>query len=297
MDVFYARAGLLSADGRCRAFDAKARGIVRGEGVGLLVLKRLSRAVADGDRIHAVIRGSAVNQDGRSNGLTSPSRWSQEEVLRTAYRRANVIPGHVSYVETHGTGTLIGDPIETAALGAVMNEGRAPGRSCAIGSVKTNLGHLESAAGVASLLKAVLSLSNRTLAPSLNFEAPNPYARLEERNLRVSTRTQPWPEDDKSAVAGVSSFGMGGTNAHVVLAAADAPSRPRRQTPRASLVPMSAQSGAALDAVQRSYAELLSAERVALVDAAHSAGVRRDHHDLRRAVVGLVRRGGSSAAT
>ncbi len=169
MDVFYARAGLLSEDGRCRAFDASACGIVRGEGVGLLVLKRLSRARADGDRVHAVILGSAVNQDGHSNGLTSPSRWSQEEVLRTAYRRARCAPSSVPYIEAHGTGTLIGDPIELAALGAVLSQGRAAGQLCAIGSVKTNLGHLESAAGVAGLIKAVLSLEHRTLTPSLHF--------------------------------------------------------------------------------------------------------------------------------
>ena len=221
MDVFYARAGLLAADGRCRAFDANASGIVRGEGAGLLVLKRLSRARADGDRIRAVILGSAVNQDGRSNGLTSPSRWSQEEVLRAAYRRANVPAGSVSYVETHGTGTVIGDPIEAAALGAVMGEGRASDRPCVIGSVKTNLGHLESAAGVASLMKAVLSLSHRTLLPSLHFAAPNPYAKLADRNLRVSTHVAPWPEGCPP-IAGVSSFGMGGTNAHLVIGGVDA---------------------------------------------------------------------------
>lgn len=287
MDVFYARAGLLSGDGRCRAFDAKARGIVRGEGVGLLVLKRLSRARADGDRIHALILGSAVNQDGRSNGLTSPSRWSQEDVLRTAYRRAGVAPSRVSYLEAHGTGTLIGDPIETAALGAVMGEGRTADRPCAIGSVKTNLGHLESAAGVASVIKSVLSLSHRTLAPSLHFEAPNPYARLEERGLQVSTHLRPWPEsDDGSVVTGVSSFGMGGTNAHVVLAAVDAPPvRVSRPLARVLLVPISAHSVAALDVLQQRYAELVASGELELVDLAHSSGVRRDHYDHRRAIL------------
>ncbi len=283
MDVFYARAGLLSADGRCRAFDASARGIVRGEGVGLVVLKRLSRARADGDHIHAVILGSAVNQDGRSNGLTSPSRWSQEEVLRTAYRRAGVAPSSVPYIEAHGTGTLIGDPIEMAALGAVLGEGRALGQSCAIGSVKTNLGHLESAAGVASLLKVVLSLERRTLAPSLNFETPNPYLCLNESRLRVQTRTEPWP--DAEFVAGVSSFGMGGTNVHVVLGAVDLPEASRTLTERACLIPISARSVPAVDALEVRYAELLSSHGVALGDVAHSAAMRRDHHDHRRARV------------
>ncbi len=288
MDVFYGRAGLLATDGRCRAFDAGARGIVRGEGVGLLVLKRLSRALADGDRVHAVIRGSAVNQDGRSNGLTSPSRWSQEEVLRTAYRRAGVTPSDVSYIEAHGTGTLIGDPIEVAALGAVVGEGRVHGRSCAIGSVKTNLGHLESAAGVASLMKAVLSLEHRTLAPSLNFETPNPYLRLDERGLHVQARAAPWPDGER--VAGVSSFGMGGTNAHIVLAASDAPATARKLSPRASLIPISARSVAALDVLEHRTREVLASAVVELVDLAHTAATRRDHHDHRRAIVVLPSR-------
>jgi thioester reductase-like protein len=283
MDVFYARAGLLSTDGRCRAFDASARGIVRGEGVGLVVLKRLSRALADGDRIHAVILGSAVNQDGRSNGLTSPNRFSQEEVLRTAYQRAGVIPNRVRYVETHGTGTLIGDPIETAALGAVLSEGRAPAEPCAIGSVKTNLGHLESAAGVASFIKAVLSLENRYLVPSLHFATPNPYLHLEERGLRVQTQPEAWP--DGATVTGVSSFGMGGTNAHIVLEAVAAQGTTRQLSRRASLIPISARSVAALEVLQRRSTELLSSGKVALEDLAHSTGSRRDHHDHRSAVV------------
>ena len=283
MDVFYARAGLLSTDGRCRAFDASARGIVRGEGVGLVVLKRLSRALADGDRVHAVILGSAVNQDGRSNGLTSPNRFSQEEVLRTAYRRAGVIPNRVRYVETHGTGTLIGDPIEAAALGAVLSEGRAPAQPCAIGSVKTNLGHLESAAGVASFIKAVLSLENRYLVPSLHFASPNPYLLLEERGLRVQTQPAAWP--DGATVTGVSSFGMGGTNAHIVLEAVAAPGTTRQLARRASLIPISARNLAALEVLQRRTTELLSSGKVALEDLAHSAGSRRDHHDHRSAVV------------
>jgi 3-oxoacyl-(acyl-carrier-protein) synthase len=281
MDVFYARAGLLSREARCRAFDASAGGIVRGEGCGLVVLKRLSRAVADGDRIHAVIRGSAVNQDGRSNGLTSPSRWSQEAVLRTAYQRAGVVPSRVAYVEAHGTGTLIGDPIETSALGAVMNEGReAP---CAIGSVKTNLGHLESAAGVASLIKTALSLRNRALVPSLHFERENPYVRFAERGLRVPTTTQPWAGE---LIAGVSSFGMGGTNAHVVVGAADDAPSIRKVSRSASLIPISARTTSALDVIEaRTVAQLATHEPI---DIAHSAGTRRDHHDHRRALLALA---------
>jgi thioester reductase-like protein len=286
MDVFYARAQLLSADGQCRAFDARARGIVRGEGCGMLVLKRLSRAVADGDRLHALIAGSAVNQDGRSNGLTSPSRWSQEDVLRTAYRRADVAPSSVAFIEAHGTGTLIGDPIEAAALGAVVGAGRPPDRPCLLGSVKSNFGHLESAAGIAGLIKSVLALSHGTIPPSLHFESPNPYARLAERGLEVPTATRRLPRDGARTFAGVSSFGMGGTNAHVVLASTEVPvPRPTRAGAAAVLVPISAASVPALDALQARYAELLAAERVDLIDLAYTASVRRDHHDLRRAIV------------
>ncbi|HTL34798.1 MAG TPA: beta-ketoacyl synthase N-terminal-like domain-containing protein, partial [Kofleriaceae bacterium] len=283
MDVFYGRAGLLSADGHCRAFDANARGIVRGEGCGILVLKRLSRAQADGDRIHALVLGSAVNQDGRSNGLTSPSRWSQEEVLRSAYRRAGVAPGSVAYIEAHGTGTLIGDPIEAAALGAVVGEGRTS--PCLLGSVKSNLGHLESAAGVASVIKSVLALTHGTIPPSLHYTVPNPYARLAERALEVATEPRPLPRKTEPTITGVSSFGMGGTNAHIVLASAEA--RPRAATDGEGpiLVPLSAASAPALDALQARYADLLESGACSLTDLAYSASLCRDHYDLRCAVV------------
>src|SRR6185369_1296096 len=157
-------------------------------------------------------------------------------------------------------------------------------RSCVLGSVKTNLGHLESAAGVASFVKALLSLRHRTIAPSLNFDTPNPYLRLDERRLRVATRTEPWPSDGE-LVAGVSSFGMGGTNAHIVLGAVDAPETSRSLAERACVIPISARSVPALDALERRYTELLSSPGFTLADVAHSAGARRDHHDHRRAMV------------
>src|SRR5207237_950591 len=157
------------------AFDARANGYVRGEGVGMVVLKRLADAQEAGDRIYAVIRGGAVNQDGRTNGLTAPNRWAQEAVLRDAYKSADISPAGVQYVEAHGTGTLLGDPIEAKSLGAVLAEGRSPNQPCAIGSVKTNIGHLEAAAGVAGLIKVALSLQQREIPPSLHFETPNPH--------------------------------------------------------------------------------------------------------------------------
>nr|WP_236576153.1 type I polyketide synthase [Streptomyces sp. HF10] len=214
-----AKFGGLSPDGRCFTFDARANGYVRGEGGGIVVLKPLARAVADGDPVYCVIRGSAVNNDGGGDGLTVPLRSGQEQVLRLAYERAGIDPAHVGYVELHGTGTKVGDPVEAAALGAVLGTGREPGDPLRVGSAKTNVGHLEGAAGITGLLKAALALHHRELPASLNFETPNPAIPLDRLNLRVQTEHSTWaPEDGRPLLAGVSSFGMGGTNCHVVLA-------------------------------------------------------------------------------
>ncbi|MER6128475.1 type I polyketide synthase, partial [Streptomyces sp. NPDC001795] len=209
--------GALSPDGRCYTFDDRANGYVRGEGGALVLLKPLARALADGDRIHCVIRGSATNNDGGGDGLTAPLREAQEDVLRLAYRQADVNPADVQYVELHGTGTRLGDPIEAAALGTVVGRARTDSSPLLVGSVKTNIGHLEGAAGIAGLLKTVLSLSHGRIPASLNFENPNPAIPLDDLNLRVATAHQPWPHQDGPRRAGVSSFGMGGTNCHVVL--------------------------------------------------------------------------------
>lgn len=215
----FARAGGLAADGRCKAFDAAADGVVRGEGCGVVVLKRLSDARRDGDRVLSVIRGSAVNSDGRSNGLMAPNPASQKELLHTAYRRADLDETVVDYVEAHGTGTLLGDPIEAEALGEVLGAQREPGRPLLIGSVKTNIGHLESAAGVIGLIKVVLSMRGGALPPSLHYDEANPYIPFEQARLQVVDRLRTWPEYSGIARAGVSGFGFGGTNAHVVLEA------------------------------------------------------------------------------
>ncbi|MFG2608530.1 type I polyketide synthase, partial [Streptomyces sp. NPDC048514] len=210
--------GALSPDGRCYTFDARANGYVRGEGGALVVLKPLSRALADGDRIHCLIQGSAMNNDGGGLSLTTPDPAGQEEVLREAYRVSGVHPAEVQYVELHGTGTKVGDPVEAAALGAVIGAGRPAGGPLRVGSAKTNVGHLEGAAGITGLLKAVLSIRHRQLPPSLNFEKPGPAVPLDALNLRVQTELEAWtPPDGKSLLAGVSSFGMGGTNCHMVL--------------------------------------------------------------------------------
>ena len=221
---------ILSKDAHCRAFDEKASGIVGGEGVGAVVLKTLKRAEADGDNIHAIIKGSAVNNDGtRRVGFAAPSPDGQAEVVAGALRVARVEPQTISYVETHGTGTHLGDPIEIDGLcrGFAAAGTSPPPGSCRIGSVKTNVGHLDSAAGIVSLLKTVLSLKHRHIPPSLHFERPNPELKLEETPFAVNATLTPWPEGDGPRRAGVSSFGTGGTNIHVILE--EAP--PRLQAP------------------------------------------------------------------
>jgi acyl transferase domain-containing protein len=216
LGLVYGQLGLAAPDGRCKPFSADADGIGRSDGLGLVVLRRLADAVADGQRIYAVIRGTAVNQDGRSNGVTAPNRWSQQQVISTAYRRAGVTPGQVRFIEAHGTGTVLGDAIEAAALGTVHGVPRE--EPCAIGSVKGNLGHTEGAAGIAGLIKTALALHHRIVPASRFADRENPQLRLAERGLRLLKSPLRLPSGE--TVAGVSSFGMGGTNAHAVLATA-----------------------------------------------------------------------------
>ncbi len=285
----FTKAGVMAPDGRCKTFDSGANGYVRSEGAGLVVLKPLSRAIADKDTIYGVIRGSAVNQDGRSNGLMAPNRLAQEEVLREAYRRAGVSPGDVQYVEAHGTGTLLGDPIEARALGRVLADGRAPGQLCAIGSVKTNIGHCEAAAGVAGLIKVALALKHSEIPASLHFQEPNPHIPFDELPIRVQTKPGPWSADSGPALAGVSSFGFGGTNAHVVLQQApESRSKNREASPSKScyLLPLSARSPEALQAVARTYQQFLASSEISLHDICYSASARRGHHDYRLSVTG-----------
>ncbi|WP_172387678.1 SDR family NAD(P)-dependent oxidoreductase [Streptomyces sp. MNP-20] len=268
-----ARFGGLSPDGRCFTFDERANGFVRGEGGGVLVLKPLADALADGDDVYCVLNGGAMNNDGAGEGdhagLTVPSASAQEEVVRQAYRRAGVALRGVQYVELHGSGTRVGDPIEAAALGAALGHARQPDAPLAVGSVKSNIGHLEGAGGIAGLLKVVLSIHHRQLPPSLHFTAPPADIPLDELRLRVQTELTPWPEPDKPLVAGVSSFGMGGTNCHLVVSeppAADAATGPtaapaaapaveERPAPAALAWPLSARTPEALRA---QAAQLLS---------------------------------------
>lgn len=291
--ISYSKLGAVAPDGRCKVFDARANGIVRSEGAGVVVLKPLSRALADGDPIYAIIRGSAVNNDGRTNGLTAPSRQAQEAVLREAYRQAGLSASQVQYVEAHGTGTSLGDPIEANALGAVLNIDRPPGRRCALGSVKANIGHLEAAAGIAGLIKVVLMMKHRMLPPSLHFGEPNPHIPFEDLALRVVPTLEAWPNDAGPLIAGVSAFGFGGTNAHVVLQ--EAPNVPVAYQPngpppdRAYLLPVSAHSPEALKDLVRAYQDSLATQAshaiMSLHDVCYTVGVRRSHHDCRLALV------------
>lgn len=223
--VALSRWGMLSPTGDCRAFDADADGIVRGEGAGAVLLKRLTDAIADGDQIIAVLRGSSVLQDGRSQGLTAPSTLAQRDVISEALSRSGVAAAQVSYVETHGTGTVLGDPIELDALSMVYGSG--PGR-CALGSVKTNMGHLEAAAGIAGLIKAVLAVHHGSIPPNLHFRRWNPAIDPEPSRFFVPTEVTAWPDGPGPRTAAVSSFGFGGTNAHVIVEQAPAGIRPPR---------------------------------------------------------------------
>jgi amino acid adenylation domain-containing protein len=286
--VAMCRLRALAPDARCRSFDAGADGYVRGEGGGLVVLKRLSDALAAGDRIHAVIRGAAVNHDGRSSGMTVPNAAAQQAVLRAALADAGIEPAEVGYLEAHGTGTSLGDPIELRAAAAVFGRGRAPGDPLAIGSVKTNFGHLEAAAGIAGLLKLLLSLEHGEIPPHLHFEQPTPHVDWDELPLVVPTQRTPWPRRERPRIAGVSSFGFSGTNAHILVEEAPvraAANRSRRERPT-HLLPLSAKSAEALHALAMRYRDHLARGGDAIADLCHTAGAGRSHFEHRLALLG-----------
>ncbi|HEY5833186.1 type I polyketide synthase, partial [Streptomyces sp.] len=282
--------GALSPTGRTYTFDERANGYVRGEGGGLVVLKTLRQALADGDRVHAVIRGGAVNNDGGGDNLTAPRGAAQEDVLRLAYQRAGVDPAAVRFVELHGTGTPLGDPVEAAALGAVLGHGSGRPATAPLltGSVKPSIGHLEGAAGIAGLIKAVLCLREHTLVPSLNFRSPNPAIALDDLRLAVNDRLRPLDAPDGAPLlAGLSSFGMGGTNCHLVLSdwtpAPDAEPDPARLTPARTVaaptpVPVSGRTAAALGAQAGALRDHLDAHPgQGLDDVVHSLATTRSH--------------------
>ena len=290
IQMSFCKAGLLSPDGRCKSFDAAADGYVRSEGAGAVLLKPLAAAQAAGDPIYAVIHGTAVNSDGRSNGMVAPNAKAQMACVRAAFAKAGIDPAATQYVEAHGTGTRQGDPIELRALGTVLGEGRPDGETCRVGSVKTNLGHSETAAGITGLIKAALCIAKRQLPPSLHCRTPNPAIDFAGLKLQVQQSLEPFPHPDRATVVGVSSFGFGGTNAHVVLADAPQQRAPMRFGARMplQLLTLSARTPEALAQMARDLGELLQAQpTLKLADLAASANVGRS--GFRQRAVLLVR--------
>jgi len=288
--IAFSRAHMLAPDGRCKTFDASADGYVRGEGCGVIVVKRLADAIRDGDRIRAVIRGSAVNQDGASGGLTVPNGVAQQRVITEALKRAGVAPGDVGYLEAHGTGTSLGDPIEVQAAGAVLGKGRDAAHPLLIGSVKTNIGHLEAAAGMAGLIKIILSLEHEVLPKHLNFENPSPHIPWDQLPVRVVDEAIAWERGDRPRIAGVSSFGFSGTNAHVIVEEAPKPDPAVASQPsddgRPMVLPLSARTATALVQSADQYRSWLIAHPEAtLTDVCLTAGAGRSHFEHRAALV------------
>jgi amino acid adenylation domain-containing protein/non-ribosomal peptide synthase protein (TIGR01720 family) len=274
----------LAADGRSRSFDDAASGYGRGEGCGLLLLKRLEDARRDGDPVQALLAGSAVNHDGRSNGLTAPNGLAQQAVIRAALADAGLPPEAIGYVEAHGTGTQLGDPIEFGALDAVFGQ-RAPGDELRIGSVKTNIGHTEAAAGVAGVIKAILSLRHGTLPPSLHFNTPNRHIDWAAASIRVVDAPSAWPRAERPRVAGVSSFGLSGTNAHVIVAEAPQP-EPQPPGGLVHVLPLSAQTDAALAELAASWRARLECAAEAELDGLCAVAGRRTALRERMVAVG-----------
>ncbi|WP_082753651.1 type I polyketide synthase [Mycobacterium sp. NAZ190054] len=302
------QAEAMSPTGRCHAFDAAADGFVRGEGCGVAVLKRLSDALRDGDRVLAVIRGSAVNQDGRSNGLMAPNPSAQMAVLRSAYAAAGVDPREVDYVEAHGTGTLLGDPIEARALGTVLGKGRPADAPLLLGAVKSNLGHLEAAAGIAGFAKAVLALQHNTIPANLGYENPNPHIPFEKLRLKVVAEHTDWAPAGRPRRAGVSSFGFGGTNAHVVIEQAPVlPPAPGDEPAAVTTLVVSGKTPERIASQAQMLADWMAGDgaEVPLAEIAHTLNHHRTRHnkfasvaarDRDQAIAGLLALAGGQSA-
>jgi acyl transferase domain-containing protein/thioesterase domain-containing protein/acyl carrier protein len=284
--IAFSRMSMLSPDGRCKAFDASANGFVRAEGVGAIILKPLSAAQRDGERIYALVRATGINQDGRTSGLTVPSGPAQETLIRQACTAAGIDPTQISYVEAHGTGTAIGDPIEARSLGAVIGAGRR--EPCLIGSVKSNIGHLEAASGIASLIKVALILKHRQIPPSLHCTPPNPAIAFESLNLRVVRELEAFPQGHDRMLAAVNAFGFGGANAHVILESAPTSDPPgvARLPSRPQLLPISAHSGAALHALAARYLTQLEDPATEVHAVCAAAATRRSELAHRLCVLG-----------
>jgi acyl transferase domain-containing protein/acyl carrier protein len=288
--IGFCKASMLSPRGRCHTFDAGADGYVRGEGVGMVVLKPLAQALSDKDCIYGLIRGTGINQDGRTPGLHYPGRAAQEALLHQVYSEAGIAPHQVLYVEAHGTGTIVGDAVECQALGNVLGEGRAEGQPLRVGSVKTNIGHLEGASGMAGLIKAALILKHHQIPKNLHFEQPNSEIPFTQLRLQVQQNHEVLAAQTDPLIIGVNSFGFGGANAHVILQEHLPLQEKERDAipanPETYLIPLSTRSPAALQALAECYLEVLrSPEAPALRDLCYTASMRRDHHAHRLALV------------
>lgn len=296
MNVRLCKAKMIATDGRCKTFDSSADGFGRSEGCGVLVLKRLSQALADGNNIVALIRGSAVNQDGSSSGLTVPNGLAQQAVVRQALANAGLEPHQVSYIETHGTGTSLGDPIEVNALGAVFGKEKTANQPLMLGSVKTNIGHTEAAAGVAGIIKVALALQHQEIPPHLHFQTPNPHIAWQDLPVAVPTKLTPWLPHEQRRIAGVSSFGASGTNAHIVLeeapvkkvgGAGEQGSRGEEITERPlHLLTLSAKHPQALSEIAQRYIKYFSSHPdILLGNITHASQVGRTHFSHRLAII------------
>jgi acyl transferase domain-containing protein len=296
--VGFSQAGMAAADGRCKAFAASGDGFVRSDGIGVVMLKPLSQALADQNPVYATVLGSSAGNDGQTSGLLmTPGQAGQERVSRAAYQQAGLDPRLVQYVEAYGTGAVAGDPVEVVALAAVLGKDRDPARPCLLGSVKSNIGHTEAAAGIAGLIKTALSLHHRAIPASLHAAELNPAIDWDEIPFRVQRELAPWPAAER-ALAGVSSFGISGTNVHVVLKEmlGRPGSTPANPPGRAMLLPLSARSPQALRDLAATYADFLAeADRAGqkFENTCYTASVCRTHHEHRTAVVA---RSGQEAA-
>lgn len=289
--VAMCKGGFLARDGRSKSFDARADGYGRGEGAGVVVLKPLHAAVRDGDNIYALICGSGVNQDGRTNGITVPNPESQAALIRQVCNTYAINPADIQYIEAHGTGTPVGDPLEAKALGSVIGAGRQADDLCLVGSIKSTIGHTEAAAGIAGLIKAALCLAHRKVPPQANLDTPNPAIPFAELGLRLPRVAEPLAPNADKVLACVNSFGYGGTNAHVVLQSAPLPMEDRQprhdEGERVYVLPLSARSEQALQALAQSWRQLCAENPAASADdLCYSAGCRRSHHSHRLAVTG-----------
>ena len=290
LTINFSQAHMMAADGRCKTFDNLADGYVRGEGCGMVVLKRLTDALRDGDNIRAIIRGTAINQDGLTNGITAPNGPSQQAVIKQALKNAGVSPEQISYVETHGTGTPLGDPQEFKSLKTVLMKERGGDQPCWLGSVKTNIGHLESAAGVAGLIKVVLALQHREIPPHLHLKELNRYISLKGTSFDIPNVCQKWEINNHPRFAGISSFGFGGTNCHVIVEEAEANHQIQQQpSPKRPyhLLNLSAKNESALDELARQYVNYLEQNpQISLQELCHTANTRRSHLNYGITIVG-----------